>query len=106
METLFWKGGTVQDFRHASLQAFTKATVQPSLAVMYYADEILKRQPQKTNPGLVYVQLVASNFRWSVYCLNYKAVLAVSAVADETLDLHDLSKNQLLQLCIPLPKSP
>ena len=88
----------------AALKKFTDATRQPSLAVLYYAEQLLNRIPRHAKPYVVYIQLVAFNARWSVYCLNYKAVLAVSVYEDETLDLADLDKNQLLARGIPLPK--
>lgn len=106
MQTLFWSGGSPNEFVASSRKVFTDATVQPSMAVLYYADQLLARFPRKREPNLVYIQLAAYNPRWSVYCLNYKAVLAVSVFEDETLDLHDLDKNQLLQRDIPLPKTP
>lgn len=104
MQTLTWHGGTPNEFVSAAHKIFTDATMQPSMAVLYYADQLLARFPRKAKPAVVYIQLVAFNPRWSVYCLNYKAVLAVSVHDDETLDLHDLDKNQLLARDIPLPK--
>lgn len=104
MQTLFWRGGSPNEFVASSRKLFSDATVQPSMAVLYYADQLLARVPRKSKPCPVHIQLVASNPRWSVYCLNWKAVLAVSVFEDETLDLVDLDKNQLLARDIPLPK--
>lgn len=103
MQTLLWYGGSPNEFVAAARKEFLDATVQPSMAVLYYADQLLARVPRRAKPAGVYIQLVAFNKRWSVYCLNYKAVLAVSLFEDETLDLHDLDKNQLLARDIPLP---
>lgn len=104
MQTLNWNGGSVEEFRRRSWKVFTEATIQPSLAVLYYADQILKRAPSHSEVPYVKIELAAFNIRWSVYCIHNKAVLAVSTVDDETLDLADLDKNQLLQRDIPLPK--
>ena len=105
MQYLNWPpGGHPNHFFSSARKVFTEATVQPSMAVLYYADEILRRAPSHSAVPYVKIELVATNERWSVYCLNYKAVLAVSTVDDETLDLADLDKNQLLQHDIPLPK--
>jgi len=105
MQTLLWRGGSVPEFIASSLKVFTDATRQPSIAVLYYADQLLARVPRRAKPSPVHIQLVAFNARWSVYCLNWKAVLAVSVFHEETLDLCDLDKKQLLARDIPLPKS-
>ena len=104
MQTLFWQTGSVELFSAESKKVFTDATVLPSIAILFYAEEILRREPRKKEPNICHIQLAAFNNRWSVYCLNYKAVLAVSVVDNETLDLLDLNKNQLLAQDIPLPQ--